>query len=228
MVAPQGFDDPDRPSGGNIYDRRVCAGLGRGRMDVRIATVAGRGRRRPRRLADLAAVIAPIPDGETVLIDGLIASPAAAALLPHAGRLRLTVLLHMPLATALGGHPRCGRAAVGEAVLGAAAGVVVTSEWTRQLVLGRFAVAARSGARRPPRRRSRRCRSRRRSALVRRHARPHERPGPAHRGAGRARRDEMAVRARRAARSRPGVRRPIAGPHRRGRSSQTASGWPVC
>lgn len=141
MVAPQGFDDPDRPSGGNIYDRRVCAGLAEAGWDVRLATVAGPWPAADRgALADLAAVIAPIPDGETVLIDGLIASPAAAALLPHAGRLRLTVLLHMPLATALDGHRDAAGRRSEEAVLGAAAGVVVTSEWTRQLVLGRFAV----------------------------------------------------------------------------------------
>jgi hypothetical protein len=51
--------------------------------------------------ADLARIVSAVPDGETVLIDGLIASPAAAQLLPHIGRIRMTVLLHMPLATVL-------------------------------------------------------------------------------------------------------------------------------
>ena len=27
VVAPEGFDNPGQPTGGNIYDRRVCAGL---------------------------------------------------------------------------------------------------------------------------------------------------------------------------------------------------------
>ncbi|MDX6324236.1 MAG: hypothetical protein QOK15_590, partial [Nocardioidaceae bacterium] len=27
MVVPDGLEDPARPSGGNVYDRRVCAGL---------------------------------------------------------------------------------------------------------------------------------------------------------------------------------------------------------
>ncbi len=27
VVVPDGIDDPARPSGGNAYDRRVCAGL---------------------------------------------------------------------------------------------------------------------------------------------------------------------------------------------------------
>jgi glycosyltransferase involved in cell wall biosynthesis len=92
--------------------------------------------------AGLAQAMAAIPDGETVLIDGLLASPAAAELLPHARRLRLVVLLHMPLATSLDG--RCDSAAQRSerAVLRAAAGVVVTSEWTRQQVLNRFPIPA--------------------------------------------------------------------------------------
>ena len=27
VVVPDGIDDPDRPSGGNAYDRRICRGL---------------------------------------------------------------------------------------------------------------------------------------------------------------------------------------------------------
>ena len=101
VVVPEGFDNPGQPSGGNIYDRRVCAGLAEAGWEVLVATVAaawpvpGSGAR-----ADLARIVSAIPDGETVLIDGLIASPTAAQLLPHTGRIRMTVLLHMPLATA--------------------------------------------------------------------------------------------------------------------------------
>jgi glycosyltransferase involved in cell wall biosynthesis len=132
VIVPEGFDHPGRPTGGNVYDRRVCAGLAEAGWEVLVATVApagpgggsGAG-------ADLARVVSAIPDGETVLIDGLIASPAAAQLLPQAGRLRLTVLLHMPLATDSE-----------RSVLDAAAGVVVTSEWTRRQLLTRYAIPA--------------------------------------------------------------------------------------
>jgi glycosyltransferase involved in cell wall biosynthesis len=142
VVVPEGFDDPGQPTGGNIYDRRVCAGLAGAGWDVLVTTVAwpvpgSRAR------ADLAGIVSAIPDGETVLIDGIIASPAAAQLLPHTGRMLLTVLLHMPLATAPDTHDDAGAQRSERVVLRAAAGVVVTSEWTRQQVLTRYAVPAR-------------------------------------------------------------------------------------
>jgi glycosyltransferase involved in cell wall biosynthesis len=143
VIVPEGFDHPGQPTGGNIYDRRICAGLAEAGWEVLVATVAtawpvrGSGA-----LADLARVVSAIPDGETVLIDGLIASPAAAQLLPHIGRTRMTVLLHMPLATAAGTHPDDGAERSERSVLRAATGVVVTSEWTRRQILTRYAVPA--------------------------------------------------------------------------------------
>jgi glycosyltransferase involved in cell wall biosynthesis len=143
VVVPEGFDDPGQPTGGNIYDRRVCAGLAEAGWDVLVTTVATAWpvpSSRPR--ADLARAVSAIPDGETVMIDGLLASPAAAQLLPHAGRTRMTVLLHMPLATVLD-TPRDTTVQRSErAVLRAATGVVATSEWTRQQVLTRYAIPA--------------------------------------------------------------------------------------
>jgi glycosyltransferase involved in cell wall biosynthesis len=143
VIVPEGFDDPGLPSGGNIYDRRVCAGLAGAGWDVLVTTVANAW---PvpgsRARADLTRIVAEIPDGETVLIDGLIASPCAAELLPQAGRIRMTVLLHMPLATAFDEHHDACALRSEIVVLGAAAGVVVTSEWTRQQVLTRYPVAA--------------------------------------------------------------------------------------
>ena len=144
VIAPEGFDDPGQPTGGNIYDRRVCAGLAEAGWEVLVATVAAAWPARdPAARADLARVVSAIPDGETVLIDGLIASPAAAQLLPHTGRLRVTVLLHMPLATVADAHRDAGAERSERSVLRAAAGVVVTSEWTRRQVLARYPVPAR-------------------------------------------------------------------------------------
>ena len=143
LVVPEGFDDPGRPTGGNIYDRRACAGLAEAGWDVLVTRVAaawpvpGPGAR-----AGLARAVSAIPDGESVLIDGLIASPAAAQLLPHTGRIRMTVLLHMPLATAFGAPHDASTERSERAVLRAATSVVATSEWTRQQVLTRYAIPA--------------------------------------------------------------------------------------
>ena len=139
VVAPEGFDDPGQPTGGNIYDRRVCAGLAEAGWEVLVATVAApwpvpdSGAR-----AALTRIVSAIPDGEITLIDGLVASPTAAQLLPHADRISMTVLLHMPLATALDRRHDASAQRSERAVLGAAAGVAVTSEWTRQQVLTRY------------------------------------------------------------------------------------------
>ena len=54
----------------------------------------------------------------------------------------MTVLLHMPLATALEAHADASAQRSERAVLRAATGVVVTSEWTRLQVLTRYAIPA--------------------------------------------------------------------------------------
>jgi len=41
VIVPEGFDDPGQPTGGNIYDRRVCAGMAEAGWDVLVTTVAG-------------------------------------------------------------------------------------------------------------------------------------------------------------------------------------------
>jgi glycosyltransferase involved in cell wall biosynthesis len=141
VVVPEGFDNPGQPTGGNIYDRRVCAGLAEAGWEVLVATVAAAspvpdsGAR-----AELDRILSAIPDGEIALIDGLIASPTAAQLLPHAGRVSMTVLLHMPLATALDRRHDASAQRSEQVVLRAATSVVVTSEWTRQQVLSRYEI----------------------------------------------------------------------------------------
>jgi glycosyltransferase involved in cell wall biosynthesis len=66
-----------------------------------------------------------------VLLDGLIASTADDVLVPQARRLRLVVLIHMPL-----DDPR------ERAVLSAAAAVVTTSAWSRRRLLERYSLSA--------------------------------------------------------------------------------------
>ena len=143
VVVPEGFDDPGQPTGGNNYDRRVCAGLAELGWEVLVSTV-GAAWPVPNSAArsDLARIVSAIPDGDLALIDGLIASPTAAQLRPHADRIRMTVLLHMPLATALDTRHEAGALRSERVVLHEATSVVVTSEWTRQLLLTRYGLPA--------------------------------------------------------------------------------------
>ena len=142
VVLPAGIDDPAQPSGGNVYDRRLCRGLESAGWLVREHAVAG-----PWPDSDAAAlnalrdVLSELPDGATVLIDGLVASASAPVLVPAASRLRLAVLVHMPFG--LGGTPTPAHDESGErAVLRAAATVITTSEWTRRRVLAGYGLPA--------------------------------------------------------------------------------------
>jgi glycosyltransferase involved in cell wall biosynthesis len=137
VVVPDGLDDPSRPSGGNAYDRRVCGGLVALGWSVHESHVPGswpRGDAAAR--AGLAGVIAGLPDGAVVLVDGLIASTVPEVLVPEAARVRLVVLVHLPL----GGDGVADSGARERSVLSAAAAVVTTSAWTRRWLLDRYAL----------------------------------------------------------------------------------------
>jgi glycosyltransferase involved in cell wall biosynthesis len=125
FVLPNDIDDPATPSGGNVYDRRVCDGLAAGGWSVREHPVYG-GWPHPDAAArrGLATELAGLPDGALVVLDGLIASTVPDGLRPHAERLRLVVLVHMPM----------GTPAEGEALAQAAA-VITTSDWSRRRLL---------------------------------------------------------------------------------------------
>jgi glycosyltransferase involved in cell wall biosynthesis len=112
FVVPDGIDDPARPSGGNVYDRHLARGLAALGWSVQEHAVPS------------GDVVRQIPDGAVVLIDGLIASNAPGVLVAQARRLRLVVLVHMPLGEADEG-----------AVLRHAAAVVTTSAWTRRRLI---------------------------------------------------------------------------------------------
>jgi glycosyltransferase involved in cell wall biosynthesis len=140
VVVPDGIDDPARPSGGNVYDRRVCAALVALGLPVREHVAPGSWPRPDAAaLAALADVVSHIPDDNVVLIDGLIASAAADVLVPHARRLRLVVLVHMPL----GDRPTDDTARTREdAVLAAAAAIVTTSAWARARLVELYTLPA--------------------------------------------------------------------------------------
>jgi glycosyltransferase involved in cell wall biosynthesis len=133
VVVPDGIDDPARPSGGNAYDRRVCHGLAEAGWSVRVHAVPGSWPRPgAASSAALAGAVQQIPDGAVVLLDGLVASTAPEVLVPEASRLRLVVLVHMPLGHGTGDE--LDRTREG-AVLSTAASVVTTSRWGRRTLL---------------------------------------------------------------------------------------------
>jgi glycosyltransferase involved in cell wall biosynthesis len=143
FVIPDGIDDRARASGGNAYDRHLCRGLTSIGWSVHEHAVPGCWPGPDAAsCAALASVVQRIPDDAVVLIDGLVASTAPEVLVPQASRLRLAVLVHMPL-----GHrpadDRADDARMREReVLSIAAAVVTTSAWSRRRLLELYPLAA--------------------------------------------------------------------------------------
>ncbi|MEU8239608.1 glycosyltransferase [Actinoplanes missouriensis] len=103
VVLPGGIDDPAAPSGGNRYDREVLNRLARGPFTVRETAVPGTWPRpEPAARHAVAEALSKVPDGETVLLDGLVACAIPDVLEPHATRLRLAILVHLPLSDETG------------------------------------------------------------------------------------------------------------------------------
>lgn len=130
VVLPGSIDDPAAPSGGNRYDRRVCDGL-RAVWDVHEIALPGTWPRPSGAARDaLAAALAAAPDGSTVLLDGLVACAVPEVLEPVASRLRLVVLVHLPLGDETGLRPAEAAAlrALERRSVHAAAALIATSD----------------------------------------------------------------------------------------------------
>jgi glycosyltransferase involved in cell wall biosynthesis len=142
VVVPDSIDDPARPSGGNAYDRQICRGLAAAGWEVREHQVTG-GWPWPDAAAEaaLAAVVADVPSGAVLLVDGLIASSVPAVLVSAARRVPLVVLAHMALGERPVGHEMGDAHARELAVLRAAAAVVTTSAWVRERLLNLYDLA---------------------------------------------------------------------------------------
>jgi glycosyltransferase involved in cell wall biosynthesis len=142
FVIPDGIDDRARASGGNAYDRHLCRGLTSIGWSVHEHAVPGCWPRPDAAsLAALDGVVRRIPDDAVVLLDGLVASTAPDVLLAQTRRLRLVVLVHMPL-----GHRPADDGADARmrerAVLSVAAAVVTTSAWSRRRLLELYSLSA--------------------------------------------------------------------------------------
>ncbi|MGH1562844.1 glycosyltransferase family 4 protein [Mumia sp. DW29H23] len=122
LLVPEGVDDPRRPSGGNVYDRRLADALVLAGWTVREQAVRERGG------GSLAAALASLPDESVVLADGIVTRGRSAVVAEHARRLHLVVLLHEPV----------GPDRDEGLVLESAAAVVATSRWTADRVAGAY------------------------------------------------------------------------------------------
>src|SRR5690606_361675 len=138
FVMPGGVDDPSAPSGGNAYDRRVCLDLPGFGWGVHKHAVAGSWPRPDSAArAHLARTLRQLPDGSAVLLDGLVACGVPDIVVPEAERLRLAVLVHLPLGDETGLEPAMAAEldARERTVLRAVDAVVATSDWAvRRLV----------------------------------------------------------------------------------------------
>ncbi|MEV4689381.1 glycosyltransferase family 4 protein [Microbacterium sp. LWH3-1.2] len=107
-------------SGGNVYDRHLRDGLRRRGWDVDVCETAD--------AEGAASVLRDAADGSRLLVDGLVAGWAPAAVEEAARRLRLTVLAHMVTAA----FPDATDAAIDaeRRSLASAHRVIVTSAWT--------------------------------------------------------------------------------------------------
>ena len=142
----------DQQTGGYIYDRRMIEGLrGLGwRVDVHSVAGAFPAWDAAAR-ARMAAVLAQLPDGARVVIDGLALGGVPAPVRAERERLRVLALVHHPLAdeTGLGASRQARLAALEREALAASAGVLVTSAFTARRLEAYGVAAGRVRAVRP-------------------------------------------------------------------------------
>jgi glycosyltransferase involved in cell wall biosynthesis len=145
VVLPGGVDDPAAPSGGNHYDRRLCDGLAAAGWSVdEVAVPGGWPRPDAAARARLAQVLDELPDDAIVLLDGLVACGVPEIATPRAGRLRMAVLVHLPLADETG-LPEAEAADLDRrerSTLRAAHAVVATSPWAARRLIDHHGLPA--------------------------------------------------------------------------------------
>src|SRR5687768_14513069 len=96
FIVPGDIDDASVPSGGNVYDRRLCDELAATGRALREVPVPGAW---PRPDADarqrLTRALESVPDGDVVLLDGLVACGVPDIIVPATRRLKIAVLVHL-------------------------------------------------------------------------------------------------------------------------------------
>ncbi|MEU6285437.1 glycosyltransferase family 4 protein [Streptomyces sp. NPDC047028] len=146
FVMPGGVDDQTAPSGGNAYDRRVCLDLpGFGWQVTRHAVPGAWPRPAQADREALGRTLRELPDDAVVLVDGLVACGVPEIVAPETERLRLAVLVHLPLGDETGLAPAVAADldARERAVLRAAPAVIATSDWAVRRLVSHHGLAPR-------------------------------------------------------------------------------------
>ncbi len=137
--------DPATATGGYIYDRHIIAGLRARGWRVEITRLSERFPFPDRQALDEASrLLGAIPDGALVVVDGLALGAMPAVAERHAARLRLTGLVHHPLALETGlSQDQAGRLRQSEERALAAVGRVVVTSPATACALKEYGVAPR-------------------------------------------------------------------------------------
>ncbi len=138
VILPNDIDDVTAPSGGNVYDRRLCNGLADEGVGVQEIAVRGNWPRpdiEARKV--LALKLAALPTGSAVLLDGLVACGVPEVVVPAAQRLSIAVLVHLPLGDETGLPPSLADELDKQEreTLRAVDAVVATSEWAARRLI---------------------------------------------------------------------------------------------
>ncbi|MEV4312579.1 glycosyltransferase family 4 protein [Actinocrispum sp. NPDC049592] len=128
FVLPGDVADVTVSSGGNSYDLRMSQAL----RPVVHAVDGGWPLPGPAARDELDRTLRDLPSGTTVLLDGLVACGVPEVVVPQAQRLRVAVLVHMPLVDETGRDPQVAAEldAKERQTLHAAHAVIATSEWS--------------------------------------------------------------------------------------------------
>lgn len=144
FVMPGAVNDPTMPSGGNVYDARVSFDLPGFGWQVHKHAIDGSWPQpeAPAR-AELARTLADLADDTVVLLDGIVACAVPEIVIPEAERLRLVVLVHLPLGDETGLTPALAADldARERRTLRSVPAVVATSEWAARRLVAHHGLA---------------------------------------------------------------------------------------
>lgn len=129
--------DPATLTGGYLYDRRIVEGLRRAGRAVRVLPLADDfPSASPASISAADGVLAAIPAGRAVVVDGLALPGLGATLERHTPRLRIVALVHHPVGDETGlddaAAARLGRDE--RRAWRASCGMIVTSRWTARRI----------------------------------------------------------------------------------------------